>query len=302
MKRHNLQSVLFVGIVLFFVWWSRPQQSLPEEESKVTANEQISVTSINPTVIVNGSARSFDTSVVQPAIEAKAAVMKQLGDARVSFRHNTNERWPIASLTKLMTAVVALEKFSPNQKIYFNSDIVATEGVAGGFQPGDSFSVREVIRSLMMVSSNDGAMALAEAYGYKNFIEAMQAKAFELGMVETTFVDATGLSFLNQSTIDDLERLVRYSFNTHPEIFQMSTERQATIGGRTLVNINRFAGRADFIGGKTGHTTDAKQNLISLFHQSDSAATSPVLIILLGSDDRFGETEKLWQSYTNLVL
>lgn len=192
-----------------------------------------------------------------------------------------------------MTAVVALEKMDASQKISFNDKMVATEGVSGSFRAGDFFSVNDLVKTLMGVSSNDAAAALAETFGYQSFIDAMQIKASELEMTQTTFFDPTGLSFLNQSTAPDLEKLIRYILEKHPEILEISKYQNMNISGRVLVNINEFAGEENFLGGKTGFTDDASGNLISLFRNPDGSA---LLIIVMGTDDRFGETRKLLQS------
>ena len=296
MSKHNLQSVLFTLIILGFVFFGRSNKS--EFNNSIIGNK-ISFTSIGSLRSVVISSGLIKNSFIPPEnLKAKTILVKNLNNGYTLYSLNDDWRWPIASLTKLMTAVVALEKMDPSQKIFFNDKIIETEGVSGGFKVGDFFSVNDLIRALVGVSSNDAAVALAESYGstsspqsgYQNFIDAMQIKASELGMKQTTFFDPTGLSFLNQSTVPDLEKLVRYILDKHPQIFEISKHPNIEISGRVLKNINEFAGEENFLGGKTGFTDDANGNLISLFKNPDGGV---LLIIVMGTDDRFGETRKL---------
>ena len=113
----------------------------------------------------------------------------------------------------------------------------------------------------------------------------MNRKAAELGMNQTVFFDSTGLSPLNQSTADDISKLIKYIVNNHQEILDWSREKNFG----DFPNINFFAGRPDFLGGKTGYIDESKQNLVSLF----SVGNRRILIIVLGAEDRFSQTQQL---------
>lgn len=292
MSKLNLQA-FFLAVVIFWLTWTNRLHA-PEPANKdrsLDTNQTIALTSVTVRSLADNQKISTDKP---ESFKAKAAVAKILGEKNQILGWDINQRWPIASLTKLMTAAIAAEKLPASQKIIFNDKIIATEGNAGGFRTGEVFLVFDLIKALMSVSSNDAAMALAEFYGYQEFINAMQLKAADLGMRNTTLFDPTGLSFLNQSTIADLEKLVNYVFSRYPEIFQISRQPKVIIGGnRQLLNINELAGEKNFIGGKTGFTDDANGNLISLFKDSSGET---ILIIVLGTDDRFGETRKLLQT------
>ncbi len=223
---------------------------------------------------------------------------------RISFVKENNDlfsfedgmRWPIASLTKLLTSVVAIEKLSLNQIIKIELDDILTEGSALNLKTGEMFSVKDLITAMLTVSSNDSANALARAYSYKDFIQSMNDKAFAIGMRSSSFFDPTGLSVLNQSTARDLEKLANYIFKNYPELFTISRNKENFIielGTRQthkLTNINKFAGNLDFIGGKTGYIEEARGNLLSIFNWNNRN----ILIIILGSEDRFTETSKLY--------
>jgi len=239
---------------------------------------------------------------MKPLIDIKANAAGAFGEGgKVAFGWETEKRWPIASLTKLMTALVAFENISPKEVITITEEAIEIEGVSGNFAAGEKFKLNDLVKAMMLVSSNDAAGAISFHFGEDNFLASMNKKALELGMTNTNFVDPTGLSFKNQSTVNDLIRLTDYIRETQPEILAVTRKPKDVITEvrtgkkRTIVNINTFAGRSDFLGGKTGSTPEAGGNLISVF----KVAGEPKTIIVLGADDKFAETEKikdsLWQ-------
>jgi len=236
--------------------------------------------------------------VNEPVLRAKAAMARSLNNNLAMYQFNSDVRWPLASLTKLMTAVVAVEDVGLEKVASVSETAVATEGIAGAFQAGESYVVGDLVKAMLLVSSNDAVMAIAEFYGTENLVQRMQMKARELGMSQTTFVDPTGISFLNQGTIADLEKLVRYIDERHSNLFAITASKEGMLFEKTkrierkLLNINAFAGgsRTDFAGGKTGFTNEANGNLISLFNYRGYK----LLFIVLGTDDRFGQTDLLY--------
>ena len=230
-----------------------------------------------------------------PEFNGQSAIMRYINENFNFIERKPVNRWPIASLTKLMTAVVALEKIGPEKTILVSENAINSEGTAGNLSPGEIYIALDLIKAMLLTSSNDAAVALAEAYGTENFVREMNEKAGELGMLQTIFFEPTGLSFLNQSTPNDLAKLVNYIYANYPEIFGISRQKESLIldletnQAKRLVNANQFVGRSDFIGGKTGFIDESKQNLISLFNKNDR----PVLLIILGSSDRYKETEEL---------
>lgn len=231
-------------------------------------------------------------------VAARFGLVRQLNSNIVPFERGAENRWPIASITKLMTAVVASEQEELLAKrITFVEDMTKAEGGAGGFKAGEVMSGADILKGMLLISSNDAAEALAQTYGRDVFVRAMNDKADELRMLDTNFVDPSGLSPRNQSTVSDLYKLMSYLYNTHPELLRITRTRKASITElqtkrkRTIININEFAGQAGFIGGKTGYITEAEGNgnLVTLFTNNNQ----PFVFVVLGSPDRFGETRTL---------
>lgn len=247
-----------------------------------------------------------------PDIHVTSALVKELDAQQPLFVYRPRARWPIASITKLMTAVVALEELGPTLIIPITQEAIDTEGEAGLMKVGERYTVTDLIKMMLLVSSNDAAAALAGAYDKKQlgeeayatalnktalFTARMQERARALGMEETYFGDSSGLSMVNQSVVGDLAILVRHIQGTQPTILEIARQKQASVldqkrmARRTIVSINQFAGQKDFLGGKTGFTDEAGQNLVSLF----SYKGKKYLIVVLGTEDRFGETVKLYE-------
>ncbi len=236
------------------------------------------------------------SDVALPDSKSQAALVYDLDSGTELFGLNTYSLWPIASLTKLMTAVITIENVGQNKYIPITEKAWATESMAGGFRVGEVYQASDLIKAMLVVSSNDAAAAIAEFYGENNFLEAMQKKAAALGMTQTTFADSSGLSFLNQSSVYDLEKLIEYILKDHPEILAITKQTKAELleinsgHKRVLANINFFAGREDFEGGKTGFIDASGSNLISIFNYKEHR----LLIIFFGAEDRFVETESLY--------
>lgn len=237
-----------------------------------------------------------------PQLTVKAVLVKQLSplmnSEQVIFELNPGSRWPIASLTKLMTSVITAEKIGLDKEIIMSVSAIAVEGAAGSFEVGEIYKTGDLIKAMLVSSSNDAAAAIIEnfsANGEKEFIDEMQKKAAELKMFQTSYLEPTGLSFINQSTANDLARLVNYARQNHPELLEISRQKEVEIfelksnKARKLLSVNRFAGQPDFIGGKTGYIEESGRNLIALFDINGKI----ILSIVLGADDSFKETEKI---------
>ncbi len=230
-----------------------------------------------------------------PNSMAAAAILMDFATGEVYYELAPGKRWPIASITKLVTAVVALRNLDGALPVTIaRSDIVAYDPETK-IKEGDSFRVRDLLRLLLIVSNNEAAEALARTYGRENFLNAMNATAKEWGFMSTHFSDPTGLSFANQSTPAELWELSRRIYAERPDIFQITRSKIMNVTELNsqkiieLKNINLFAGRADFLGGKTGHTQEAGDNLLTIF----SHEGRPVFVAVLGAEDRFAETDKL---------
>lgn len=182
-----------------------------------------------------------------------------------AFEYNSNRTLPIASISKLVTAAVALELMDKDSLVTISKTALSTEGNNGGFKAGDKIPLSEIIYPLLMVSSNDAGEAIAEKYGRSNFITAMNSWTWRLGAFSTSFDDPSGLSPNNISTAADLAKIIRYLMENHSELIDITTIKTRTYGKYTWTNPTNFLNMSSYIGGKNGFTTEASQTAVAIF-------------------------------------
>lgn len=239
-------------------------------------------------------------------IEARSALSVYIdkeGGKRILFEKNSEERLPIASLTKLMTADIILENYNLSQVIEISDDAVKEEEDFGNLKTGEIFIIGELLYPLLMESSNDAAAAFAQVIGENEFLSLMNLKARDLGLEDTHFINPTGLdpknsNGVNYSTVKDLARLAEYLLKKEPLIWQISGLSEFNLYTADKVfhhkveNTNKLLGEIpSIIGGKTGDTRKAGQCLILVLETPRNRGY--LINVILGSQDRFGEMKKL---------
>ncbi|MGH8620508.1 MAG: D-alanyl-D-alanine endopeptidase [Burkholderiales bacterium] len=217
-----------------------------------------------------------------------ALVLDQAGQ-RVLYAKNIDWVVPVASITKLMSALVVLDSGLPlDEPIKITQDDRdGLKGTRSRLVVGMSVTRDDLLRLALMASENRAAAALARAHpgGTPAFVEAMNRKAAELGMWHSRFVDGTGLSSGNVSNAQDLSRLVGAAYR-HPLIRQYTTDSQHTVrlaNGRKMEfrNSNRLVRNSGWEIGlsKTGYISEAGRCLV----MQAQIADTPVIIVLLDS-------------------
>ncbi len=246
-------------------------------------------------------AMAIERSELQLA-SVNAAVAYADGDGLV-YGKNADRRVPIASITKLMTALVVMESGEPlTEWLDFRErHIPAPANAYTRIRVSSELRRSDVLRIALMSSENFAAHTLARHHpgGYDAFIEAMNAKAGELGMLKTTFVDPTGLSIDNRSTAADLVRLVRAA-SQYPQIREYSTTRYFTAQFRqpryrlAFGNTNVLVHRESWGVGvsKTGYLSDAGRCLVMLF-ELDGQPLVTVLLDSLGTRSPIGDAGRI---------
>ncbi|RJP44981.1 D-alanyl-D-alanine carboxypeptidase [Candidatus Parcubacteria bacterium] len=236
-----------------------------------------------------------------PLVSAERVLVADLrsGDDFLSIKKSG--RWPLASITKLMGAVVVLRDMDLEQGVAVGeADFLPQSQEERSLTTGGRYRAADLLRAMLTASSNEAAEALANSLGRASFIAAMNAAARDWGLDETNFDDPTGLSASNQSTPADIQKLLLRIYDEYPDILKITRAKSWSIRNldsgsvKAMKSTNLFAGQANFIGGKTGYTDEAGGNLVSVFRYRDR----PLFIVVLGSDDRFGETEKLFSWFS----
>lgn len=241
----------------------------------------------------------LDSSIPRPLVSAKSAIVYDTRSSRFLFDKDSKLKLPIASLTKVMSAVVVLENLNLDDIVSIADGSIRVDGEKQDLYLGEKISVRNLLKLALIESSNDAAYALAAYARSKgiDFVSAMNARATALGMSDSYFVDPAGLDDHAHSTVQDLVKLVEYSLN-YPEIWDISAEKTAVIESsdekirHTARSTNLLIGLIqDFIGGKTGYTEGAGQCMILVTNVP--GYPSKIISIVLGSGDRFSDAQKL---------
>ncbi|MCL4437532.1 serine hydrolase [Patescibacteria group bacterium] len=234
-----------------------------------------------------------------PDVQLQAALIEDLKTRTRYFSLNIYRSWPTASLTKLMTMVITLQKFKLDDKIEITSSDIAPYD--DFMRVGDIYSVEDMMKLMLALSSNTAANAMANHYGFSDFINLMNNQASDWGMSQTHYDESIGLSPSNVTSAADLEKLAYEIYNNYPFIFNLSRNAQQKVVDlnsgieKTVSSIDYFAGEPDFLGGKTGSTDEAQGNLVSVFDYEGR----PILVIVLGSGDRFKDTQDLFNWFKN---
>jgi D-alanyl-D-alanine carboxypeptidase (penicillin-binding protein 5/6) len=241
----------------------------------------------------------LNSNVKRPYLEAKSAIVYDTRSARYLYDKNSDVKLPIASLTKVMTAVVALENLDMDDIVTIGEDSIRVDGEKQDLYLGEKISASNLLKLMLIESSNDAAYALSSYGKIKgvDFLSAMNQKALSIGMKNSNFLDVAGLNDNAYSTVQDLIKLVEYSLN-YRGIWDISSEKTAIIESsdekirHSITSTNRLLGMIkDIIGGKTGYTEGAGQCMILVTNVE--GYPSKLVSIVLGSDDRFGDTQKL---------
>lgn len=197
-------------------------------------------------------------------VSAAAAVLMDADSGRLLYDKNGEKRMLIASTTKLMTALVALEQGGLQQEITVTGGHMA-EGSSMYLRPGEKLTLETLLYGLLLSSGNDAALAVTECMGGAvPFVERMNEKAAELGMENTHFANPNGLDDeAHYSTAEDMAKLAAAAMDD-PVLRRVASTRTARIGGRTLTNHNKLLSRVEgCVGLKTGYTKAAGRTLVS---------------------------------------
>lgn len=239
---------------------------------------------------------SFASSQVPPDINARAVFIADEQLIKILYEKNADRELPEASLTKLMTAVVVREHTKPDDVVEITKDAINTEGVAGNLRALEQFTVSDLLKVMLIVSSNDAAVAFQEHLADQglDLVALMNEKAKELGMDHTHFMNAAGLDAQgHHTTARDLAKLVSFSLYDDAlwGILSVRSDSVRSLNKKIphqLLSTNELLlHRVSGVkGGKTGYTQNALGCMIT-------ATDDGHIIIVLGSQDRFSDTKSL---------
>lgn len=221
---------------------------------------------------------------------APAFVAVDLSDNSIILQKNSEKSYSIASVTKLMNAVVALENINMAQPITLIDQMLTSLGQSPVLYSGLKITAENLLKATLIQSTNDAAQSLSYFLGNDKFVGLMNQKAQELGMENTIYYDVHGLSPANHSTAGDLAKLVSYINQKHPEIWTITKSNDFWLPDQTgkllkFQNVNNFYYLSEFVGGKTGYTKEAKETFAAVFNVNGKQ----IAITLLYSNNRMAD-------------
>lgn len=238
-------------------------------------------------------------------ITAKAYIVMDDDSKVVLFAKNPGLRFSMASTTKIMTALVALDYYKSNDVLTIKTEEV--EGAILGLEKGEKMFFEDLLYALLLPSANDAALALAQNYKGEEvaFVKKMNLKAKELNLENTHFEDPTGLlNDSNYTTVIDLARLSSEALKnkTFAKIVATKQKTITDVEGRKtyqLRNLNKLLGINGVSGIKTGFTDEAG-GVLSTSKVEDGGHT--LIIAIMKSEDRFADTEKLLELVSGNII
>jgi D-alanyl-D-alanine carboxypeptidase len=253
------------------------------------------------------------TNIPLPTIQASAAVVWDKNSNTFLFNKNGNKSLPIASITKLLTAVIALENIPSDHLVEITSEDLQTEGGAGHLL-GEEWSRDDLVAYTLMVSSNDGSSALlrtsAELAGIDQ-IELLNQTSKKIGLVDSSWQNASGLDIVdgqvpsNKASATDVIRLLDYASRNFPSTTMLTGDTYHTFSSSKktyqATSTNELSNVLPHtIAAKTGYTIVAGGNLVVM---AEAGLARPLYIVVLDStaDERFSDAEKLYNYSVELI-
>ena len=231
-----------------------------------------------------------------PVVSAQAAIVVDLDSGVSLYEKDPDRKLFPASTTKIITALVAMDYFPDDYIVKINN--IKVDGQKMGLTKGEELKISDLLYGLLVFSANDAAETIAQNYpgGREMFVTAMNLKAKQLSLNNSHFTNPSGLDENEHySTARDLTRVAQVAMKNAGFAQIVGTKEtivKSVDGKKThkLVNINELLGNVEgVLGVKTGWTENARENLVTYIERDNHK----IMISILGSQDRFGETKEM---------
>ena len=322
----SIFAMFFVGLLALYLIATANNESNFDDVAAVGAGASAAYFNVDEVIRMDGSTGYASGAYDDIAIQAKAAIVYDVRSGDVLYERNRNVVWPIASITKVMTAYTAAQFLDPEDTVTVYREDIAAEGESG-LLVEEHWRMSDLVDHMLITSSNDGASALARAVGLLMgeiatssmtatgtdqsfskdfFVQLMNANADIMQLDDTTFFNESGLDINEQesgaySTVGDIAKLIDYITTNRPDLLtstRYATTTMTSTSGFIHVATNTNSSVASTPGikaSKTGYTELAGGNLALLV---DTSIDRPVIIVVLGSsvEGRFSDAEALLQA------
>lgn len=239
------------------------------------------------------------------ALSASSYIVMDQDSGRVLEGHNIESKRLIASITKIMTAIVAIEYGNIEDKVEIGNEIITSYGSGIYISIGEKLTLDDLLYGLMLRSGNDAALAIAYHVGgsIDNFVFLMNEMASKIGMVSTVFVNPSGLEERdergNYSTVLDMAKLTQYAMNNEHYRRIVSTDEivvKSSLKTYKWVNKNKLLHSYEYCnGGKTGFTKKAKRTLVTTAFKNGMN----LIVVTFNDGNDFEDHKYLYEKYFN---
>ena len=241
---------------------------------------------------------------------ARSAILMDMDSNRILYEENINEKRSVASISKIMTAVIAIESGKLDDKVVIGDEINKSYGSGIYIKVGEEMTLRDLVYGLMLRSGNDAALAIAKYVGgsVEDFVKMMNKKAKEIGMNNTEFHNPSGLDQEegNYSTAYDMAILTSYAMKLDDYKTITSTKKYTLTTNKNVyswINKNKLLSIYKYTtGGKTGFTEIAKRTLVS----TASKNNTNLVVVTLNDGNDWQDHQNLFEygfsNYTNLKI
>jgi len=262
---------------------------LSNEDAETLYN---AVTASTP-ILVHDTLLEPDTFLYEPRIpnlNTPHYLIADVDSSTILAASDVDAVAPIASVTKLMTALVAAEYINLDTSVSVSTPTFV-QSLVPRLGERSRVSMYSLLQLLLLESSNEASEVIAAQLGREQFILQMNTTAKALGMLATNFADPSGLSADNTSSPGDLLRLVQYIYHNRSFILELTANQDlptAYVSGEfgELVNFNKIENLENFIGGKVGETIAAGQTSVSLHTLEVKGQKRVLAVMVLGSENR----------------
>ncbi len=273
----------------------------PEEREELLEKYKVAKERLN---YLRWYVQKFD---LKKRLDAGSYLVIDLEDDNALLERNSSYSYPIASITKLMSAVVAVENLDMDKEIAITDAMLGHNRTSPALTRGTVVTARDLMKASLIQSTNDACEALTYFMEEGEFVSLMNEKAREIGITGSRFYDAHGLARSNNTPLPenmsssrDIAKLLKYINEEHPKILEITRDDNFQLPGNcpeyegicTFLNRNLFHGIESFVGGKTGYLGSiSRLTFTGIFEVEEN----PFLVVLLYSNDRRGDTEKIYE-------
>lgn len=244
---------------------------------------------------------SQNQKIAEPQLNATSALILEMPASRILYSKNIYTQRPIASLTKLLTALTVYDNLKVDDVITISAQAIKIPENLANLNLGEQLSVEQLLYALLVESSNDAAVALEQFYNSNkqkdvaSFVPLMNQKAKSLQLYNTHFVEPTGLDAQNYSTAYDIANMLYAVFQNDmlARIIKTSDYSTESVDGKFShywVSSNKLLGTYNIVGGKTGYTEEAGQSMAVI---ASIPGDKYIIIVVLDAENREAEIIKL---------